>query len=206
MTRAYLMMIAMLTCQTAMAQEQVYTPTQLFNGTLYLATLSELTPTQAGILQAELDRTNNLGSLFGIGTAEQSQQSALWKLLKDRTWADAPTLLAGNDWNEEASGAIKQLKRGSCLWIDHRALIDTPEAMQGTRAELLRTCLQRGVLVIFECTHAESPSPIAAQWKLLPDIDVVRMDKQPLATSSLVPNRVRIQLPRTVCLESAGVS
>lgn len=203
MARCFLFLMTVVACQSVVAQEQIYTTPQLFNGTLYLTTASELTQAQAGILQAELNRTNNSGWLVGIGTPEQAEQSSLWKLFAERTWADEPRLIDNSDWSEAAIAQIKQLKRGSCVWIDHRALAETAAADRDQRAELLRACLERNVMLFLDATHAQPQNQLAEDWDLLPDIELFRIDDQTLPIHSLRPKRVRIQMARD-CLLRIG--
>ena len=203
MARYFLFFIAIVACRNLVAQEHTYTAPQLFNGTLYLSTASELTETQTGILQAELNRTNNSGWLIGIGTPEQAEQSSLWKLVKERTWTEEPRLIGHNDWNDAVIAQVKQLKRGSCVWIDHRALVETPKADLAARAELLRACLDRNALLILDATHAQHEKELAEGWNLLTDIDVFCIDDQPLPSNSLRPGRVRLQIAKN-CLLRIG--
>ncbi len=182
-------------CQVASAQQQIYTTPQLFNGTLYLATTAELSSTQTSILNAELDRTNNSGWLIGIGTSERRDASAIWKLLKERMWDDTVAVVDTNDWNEEVLARFKQLKRGSCVWIDASALEAVPVTRRPQYAELLRSCLERGVLVILEATHNLSGSQLADGWNLLPDIDIICSEDQRL-DAKRPAKRVLIQVAK----------
>ncbi len=79
MFKVYVQVVGMLMASTLVAQEQTYTAPQLFSGTLYLSTISELSNTQAGILNAEVERTNNVGWLVGIGSSEHMEGSAIWR-------------------------------------------------------------------------------------------------------------------------------
>ena len=203
MARCILLLMTIVACHNLVAQEQTYTPPQLFNGTLYLSTAPELTETQSSILQSELNRTNNSGWLIGIGTSEQAEQSSLWKQLKERKWVAEPRLIGNSDWNEATMAEFKQLKRGSCVWIDHRALAETADADRAQRAELLRACLDRNGLLILDATHVQSEQQLAEGWNLIPDIDVVRIKEQPLPITTLRPKRVRLQMASN-CLLRIG--
>lgn len=166
------------------AQEQVYTPPQFFSGTLYLSTAHDLAPLQASILNAELERTNNIGWLVGIGSAEQREQSPIWKLLSRREWQDQPITCSATTWSNETTAQFEKLKRSSCVWIDARELSATASGDRAARAELLRSCLDRGAIVLLEATHVQADSKLADAWGLLPDFELLRIDRQITATGN----------------------
>ncbi len=194
MFKVYVQVVGMLMASTLVAQEQTYTAPQLFSGTLYLSTISELSNTQAGILNAEVERTNNVGWLVGIGSSEHMEGSAIWRVLTARTWAAEPMRVDANAWSDEAIARLSEMKRGSCVCIDDRALADVKAPDRDQRAAVLRSCLDRGVLIVIEAAHTSTGSKIADQWNLTPDIDLVRIEKEPDTATKLAADRISLQV------------
>ena len=185
-------------CQipSAWADEQIYTAPQLFSGTLYLATTSDLSQDQSSLINAEIERTNNEGSLVGIGSKEQCEQSSIWKFLSARSWSDAAQTIGADAWNEETVARLKRLKRGSCVWIDQRTLAETSVEARGVHSQALRACLDRGVLVILQVHPNAAGQPVAAGWQLIPDIDLLAIEEKPLSDPAIALNQLRLQIAK----------
>jgi cyanophycinase len=185
----------MVTCSLpAVAQEQTYVHPQLFSGTLYLSTVSELTPTQSSVLQAELDRTNNEGELLGLANKARSEQSMLWDTLKNRKWTAEPVCIEPDSLSADHVTKLQAMKRGSCVWFDHTALQSMPEANRKQIAEALRSALNRGVIVVCEIGEVKGALPVAAGLDLVPEVDIVAIDGEQLELKDLPAGRVRLQL------------
>ncbi|MGN6544850.1 MAG: cyanophycinase [Aureliella sp.] len=191
---------------------QRYVPPWMFSGSLYVATVDELSQHHQALLEQEFDASE--GSLVCIGSddlsPDHSPASQLDAFLRKQPWqsvtSHAAADLLESNLQQQLEKTFEKLDGDCCVWLDARVLAESDVKTRRWLGEQLRSCLKREVTVCLDRSEpnnrdrdSESEGtestcePFAGELDLLPQMQLLYGDSD--ASLPAASDRLSIAVP-----------